>query len=86
MVIVRATIPTLAQRIDLTLFPASHRHFTLCSSARDIRLLCFHILTESASYVVNLLKWIDYKALITHQMITRSMPWFLHRGPYSYSS
>ena len=85
MVIVRATILTLAQPMDLTLFPASRRHFTLCSSARDIRLLCFHILTESASYVVNQLKWIDYEALIT-QMITRSMPWFLHRGPYSYSS
>lgn len=76
MVIVRATIPTLARGMDLTLVPASRCHFTLCNSAGDIRLLCFHILTESTSYVVSKLKWIDheaYEASIT-QMISRSIP------------
>ena len=71
--------------MGLTLVPASRCHFTLCNSARDIRLLCFHILTESTPYVVIQLKWTYYEASIT-QMISRSFPWFLHRGPYSYSS
>lgn len=85
MVIVRAPVPTLARGMELTLVPASRRHFTLCNSARDSRLLCFHILTESTPYVAIQLKWIYYEASIT-QMITRYFPWFLHRGPYSYSS